>query len=70
MSSMQQAASQAWSRHAAQTSPEEAKNLWVGDLQYWMDENYLWNCFGAAGDVSAMRLCLPRVCSFRDTDSI
>ena len=62
---MQQAATQAWSRHAAQATPEEAKNLWVGDLQYWMDENYLWNCFGAAGDVSAVHLRLLRTCIVR-----
>jgi hypothetical protein len=30
---------------------EENKTIWVGDLQYWMDENYLHNCFGPSGEV-------------------
>ena len=29
---------------------EENKTIWVGDLQYWMDENYLHNCFGPSGE--------------------
>jgi len=30
---------------------EENKTIWVGDLQYWMDENYLHSCFGPSGEV-------------------
>jgi hypothetical protein len=30
---------------------EDNKTIWVGDLQYWMDENYLHNCFGPSGEV-------------------
>ena len=31
---------------------EENKTIWVGDLHYWMDENYLHSCFGYTGEVS------------------
>ncbi|KAI0507120.1 hypothetical protein KFK09_013238 [Dendrobium nobile] len=33
------------------TSADENKTIWVGDLQYWMDENYLHGCFGHTGEV-------------------
>jgi hypothetical protein len=33
---------------------EENKTIWVGDLQYWMDENYLHNCFGPSGEVCVL----------------
>ncbi|KAG6477961.1 hypothetical protein ZIOFF_061393 [Zingiber officinale] len=29
---------------------EEKRTIWVGDLQYWMDENYLHSCFGHTGE--------------------
>ena len=30
---------------------EEVRTLWMGDLQYWMDENYLCSCFAVTGEV-------------------
>lgn len=30
---------------AAPASDEEHATLWVGDLQYWMEESYLHGCF-------------------------
>ncbi|KAG0448217.1 hypothetical protein HPP92_027912 [Vanilla planifolia] len=27
------------------TNPNEVRTLWIGDLQYWMDESYVYNCF-------------------------
>ncbi|KAI3959171.1 hypothetical protein MKX01_023847 [Papaver californicum] len=33
------------------SSSEENKTLRVGDLHYWMDENYLHTCFGHTGEV-------------------
>jgi hypothetical protein len=39
-----------------QQTHEEVKTLWVGDLQYWMDETYLHSCFVHTGDVS-LDLC-------------
>lgn len=54
----QQQAGASWSGAgyaAAQTGAAgddgQPKNLWIGELQYWMDENYLWNCFAATNDV-------------------
>jgi hypothetical protein len=35
-----------------QPGQEENKSVWVGDLHYWMDENYLHSCFGYTGEVS------------------
>ncbi|KAK3150090.1 hypothetical protein QOZ80_3AG0227820 [Eleusine coracana subsp. coracana] len=34
----------------------EAKTLWIGDLQYWMDENYLYSCFSQAGEVISAKI--------------
>jgi hypothetical protein len=41
------------------TSAEEVRTLWIGDLQYWMDENYLFNCFAQAGEVNKLQLHPP-----------
>ncbi|KAG6535058.1 hypothetical protein ZIOFF_000012 [Zingiber officinale] len=30
---------------------EEVRSLWIGDLQYWIDENYLLTCFCQAGEI-------------------
>jgi hypothetical protein len=30
---------------------DENRTIWVGDLHYWMDENYLHSCFGPSGEV-------------------
>jgi hypothetical protein len=35
-----------------QAGHEDNKTVWVGDLHYWMDENYLHSCFGYTGEVS------------------
>lgn len=32
---------------------EEVRSLWIGDLQYWMDENYLTSCFYHTGEVNS-----------------
>lgn len=37
---------------------EEVKTLWVGDLQYWMDENYLHTAFVHTGEVRVRALGL------------
>ena len=34
------------------TTLEEVRTLWIGDLQYWADENYLYGCFAHTGEVS------------------
>ncbi|KAK8950683.1 Polyadenylate-binding protein RBP47 [Platanthera zijinensis] len=35
---------------------EDNKTIWVGDLQYWMDENYLHSCFGHTGEVMFIKV--------------
>ena len=30
---------------------EEVKTLWIGDLQYWMEENYVQSCFAHTNEV-------------------
>lgn len=39
------------------TNADEIRSLWIGDLQYWMDENYIFSCFlGAAGEVVSVKV--------------
>ncbi|KAG6515430.1 polyadenylate-binding protein RBP47-like [Zingiber officinale] len=35
---------------------DEKRTIWVGDLQYWMDENYLHSCFGHTGEVVSIKV--------------
>ncbi|KAL6999302.1 Polyadenylate-binding protein rbp45 [Sarracenia purpurea var. burkii] len=42
---------------AAQTTgSNEVKSLWIGDLQYWMDESYVYNCFAHTGEVTSVKV--------------
>lgn len=34
-----------------QSSSEDNKTIWIGDLQTWMDEPYLQSCFAPTGEV-------------------
>ncbi|THU71028.1 hypothetical protein C4D60_Mb08t31210 [Musa balbisiana] len=53
---------QAWAAAAPPTSSshgyhqpatlEEVRSLWIGDLQYWVDESYLHSCFAHTGEVT------------------
>jgi hypothetical protein len=36
------------------TNLEEVRTLWIGDLQYWTDENYLYSCFAHTGIMQDM----------------
>ncbi|KAG0492896.1 hypothetical protein HPP92_006294 [Vanilla planifolia] len=38
------------------TNPNEVRTLWIGDLQYWMDESYVYNCFVSTGEVVSIKL--------------
>ncbi|QCD79728.1 nucleolysin TIA-1/TIAR [Vigna unguiculata] len=38
------------------TSADEVRTLWIGDLQYWMDENYLYTCFAHTGEVASVKV--------------
>eukprot|EP00249_Psilotum_nudum_P012241 c23670_g1_i2 orf=1-1017(-) len=42
--------------HHVPQSYEEVRTLWVGDLQYWMDENYLRGCFLHTGEVISVKV--------------
>ncbi|PIA27454.1 hypothetical protein AQUCO_07700012v1 [Aquilegia coerulea] len=35
---------------------DEIRTLWIGDLQYWMDEAYLTNCFSHTGEVVSVKV--------------
>lgn len=37
-------------------NPGEVRSLWVGDLQFWMDENYIYGCFYHTGEVSNVKI--------------
>ncbi|XP_051216816.1 polyadenylate-binding protein RBP47 [Lolium perenne] len=39
---------------------DENRTIWVGDLQYWMDENYLHSCFGPSGEVVTIKVIRNR----------
>ncbi|MQM11684.1 hypothetical protein Taro_044595 [Colocasia esculenta] len=60
---------QAWPTSAAAgpqsyhqpTSLEEVRTLWIGNLQYWVDENYLSSCFAHTGEVISINIIRNRV---------
>eukprot|EP00252_Welwitschia_mirabilis_P025180 TRINITY_DN776_c0_g1_i5.p1 TRINITY_DN776_c0_g1~~TRINITY_DN776_c0_g1_i5.p1 ORF type:complete len:295 (+),score=48.97 TRINITY_DN776_c0_g1_i5:161-1045(+) len=35
---------------------DECRTLWIGDLQYWMDETYLHGCFAVTGEVMSVKI--------------
>ncbi|KAL9392738.1 hypothetical protein Peur_016658 [Populus x canadensis] len=35
---------------------DEVRTLWIGDLQYWMDENYIASCFAHTGEVASVKI--------------
>ncbi|XP_059301494.1 polyadenylate-binding protein RBP45-like isoform X2 [Lycium ferocissimum] len=41
---------------AQPTSADEVRTLWIGDLQFWMDEQYLYNCFAQTGEVVSAKV--------------
>ncbi|XP_072951442.1 polyadenylate-binding protein RBP45-like isoform X2 [Typha angustifolia] len=41
---------------AQPASSDEIRTLWIGDLQYWMDENYLYGCFIQTGEVTSVKI--------------
>ncbi|KAG4988534.1 hypothetical protein AAZX31_11G129800 [Glycine max] len=38
------------------TAIEEVRTLWIGDLQYWVDESYLSQCFAHNGEVVSIKI--------------
>ncbi|KAG8386134.1 hypothetical protein BUALT_Bualt03G0117400 [Buddleja alternifolia] len=41
---------------AAIGGTDEIRTLWIGDLQYWMDESYLTNCFYPTGELLSAKI--------------
>ncbi|KAL0376107.1 UNVERIFIED_CONTAM: Polyadenylate-binding protein RBP47 [Sesamum calycinum] len=39
-----------------QSSGEDNKTIWIGDLQQWMDESYLHACFSQTGEVVSVKI--------------
>ncbi|KAL0365430.1 UNVERIFIED_CONTAM: Polyadenylate-binding protein RBP47 [Sesamum angustifolium] len=39
-----------------QSSGEDNKTIWIGDLQQWMDEGYLQSCFSQTGEVVSVKI--------------
>ncbi|XP_015571309.1 polyadenylate-binding protein RBP47B' [Ricinus communis] len=40
---------------------EEVRTLWIGDLQYWVDENYLSSCFAHTGEVLSIKIIRNKI---------
>ncbi|KAL6223613.1 hypothetical protein ACLB2K_006996 [Fragaria x ananassa] len=40
---------------------EEVRTLWIGDLQYWVDENYLTSCFAHTGEVISIKIIRNKI---------
>ncbi|XP_075520959.1 polyadenylate-binding protein RBP47-like [Primulina tabacum] len=41
--------------HQIQSSGDDNKTIWIGDLQQWMDEDYLQSCFSQTGEVVSVK---------------
>lgn len=41
---------------AASADSSEIRSLWIGDLQQWMDENYVFSIFASTGEVTYIYL--------------
>ncbi|XP_021719688.1 polyadenylate-binding protein RBP45-like [Chenopodium quinoa] len=54
----QQASQQPQQQYQQQpaATAEDVRTLWIGDLQYWMDENYIRNCFAHTGELSNVKI--------------
>ncbi|XP_027927886.1 polyadenylate-binding protein RBP47B'-like [Vigna unguiculata] len=42
---------------------EEVRTLWIGDLQYWVDEAYLNHCFTHTGEVLSIKIIRNKITS-------
>eukprot|EP00262_Sarcandra_glabra_P005872 TRINITY_DN17796_c0_g1_i1.p1 TRINITY_DN17796_c0_g1~~TRINITY_DN17796_c0_g1_i1.p1 ORF type:complete len:444 (+),score=86.74 TRINITY_DN17796_c0_g1_i1:97-1428(+) len=64
MSGQAQQPHQAWvssQPYHQPTSLEEIRTLWIGDLQYWVDESYLHGCFAHTGEVISIKIIRSKV---------
>lgn len=65
MQSQQQSvySQQSHHHHQPQTQ-EEIRTLWIGDLQYWMDENYVYTCFAHTNEVVSVKLIRNKITGY------
>uniref|UniRef100_A0A803PTA3 RRM domain-containing protein n=1 Tax=Cannabis sativa TaxID=3483 RepID=A0A803PTA3_CANSA len=57
----QQQQQQQQHHHHQPTTVEEVRTLWIGDLQYWVDENYLNSCFAHTGEVISIKIIRNKI---------
>ncbi|XP_024011455.1 polyadenylate-binding protein RBP47B' isoform X2 [Eutrema salsugineum] len=57
---MMQPQTQPQGYHHPQTL-EEVRTLWIGDLQYWVDENYLSSCFSQTGELVSVKVIRNKI---------
>ncbi|XP_057479701.1 polyadenylate-binding protein RBP47B'-like isoform X2 [Actinidia eriantha] len=43
------------------TTLEEVRTLWIGDLQYWIDDAYLQSCFAHTGEVVSIEIIRNKI---------
>ncbi|PSR90199.1 Polyadenylate-binding protein [Actinidia chinensis var. chinensis] len=43
------------------TTLEEVRTLWIGDLQYWIDDAYLQSCFAHTGEVVSIKIIRNKI---------
>ncbi|XP_059430539.1 polyadenylate-binding protein RBP47B' isoform X2 [Corylus avellana] len=43
------------------TTVEEVRTLWIGDLQYWVEESYLHGCFAHTGEVVSIKIIRNKI---------
>ncbi|XWS52513.1 hypothetical protein CRYUN_Cryun11dG0077000 [Craigia yunnanensis] len=43
------------------TSLEEVRTLWIGDLQFWVDESYLNSCFAHTGELVSIKIIRNKI---------
>ncbi|XP_072991799.1 polyadenylate-binding protein RBP47B' [Typha latifolia] len=47
--------------HHQPTTLEEVRTLWIGGLQYWVDESYLNGCFAHTGEVLSIKVIRNKI---------
>ncbi|KAL5711009.1 Polyadenylate-binding protein rbp47b' [Ranunculus cassubicifolius] len=47
--------------HHQPTTLEEIRTLWIGDLQFWIDENYLNTCFAHTNEVLSIKIIRNKI---------
>ncbi|KAJ4967373.1 hypothetical protein NE237_019222 [Protea cynaroides] len=47
--------------HQPSTWTASQLTLWIGDLQYWIDESYLHNCFAHTGEVLSIKIICNKI---------